>query len=138
MCSHGLLCLIAKSIVFFEPPVNTGESEKMTVPSESRTFHSVPLRVVRGGRLLQEIVRADWSIFSLPALRTPTAVWNVVLNRKIESGPVSASLTARDDLPQSSQIVAHRLITTQIAAHDLAFLSHKFQATSPARWDSFI
>ena len=36
-----LLCLIAKSIVFFEPPVNTDAIEKMTLPSESRTFHSV-------------------------------------------------------------------------------------------------
>ena len=45
-CSHGLLCLIAKSIVFFEPPVSSGAIEKITLPSESRTFHSVSLEVV--------------------------------------------------------------------------------------------
>ena len=34
-------------------------------------------------------------------------MWNIVLDRKVESGSVNASLTARDDLLQSSQLVAH-------------------------------
>jgi hypothetical protein len=37
----GLWCLCASSMVFFEPPVRTGAMEKTTVPSLSRTFHSV-------------------------------------------------------------------------------------------------
>ena len=36
-----LLCSIANSTVFFEPPINDAAIEKMTAPSESRTFHSV-------------------------------------------------------------------------------------------------
>ena len=33
--------LPANSTVFFDPPVSTGAREKTTVPSLSRTFHSV-------------------------------------------------------------------------------------------------
>jgi hypothetical protein len=43
-------------------------------------------------------------------------VWNIVLDRKVESGSVNASLTARDDFLQSSQLVAHGLITIKAVA----------------------
>jgi hypothetical protein len=37
----GFWCLGANCTVFFEPPVSAAPMEKTTVPSESRTFHSV-------------------------------------------------------------------------------------------------
>jgi hypothetical protein len=43
-CRYGFLCFFANSTVFLDPPLKAGDTENRTVPSLSRTFHSVRRR----------------------------------------------------------------------------------------------
>ena len=90
-----------------------------------------PLGIAGTRRLSEEVFCGKWPVLSLSAFGTPAAVWNVVLDRKVESRSVNASLATRDDLLESFQIVAHRLVAIKVVAQEIALVSHL--ETSPVR-----
>jgi hypothetical protein len=61
-------------------------------------------------------------------------LWNVVLDRKVDSRSVNASLATRDDLLESFPIVAHRLAVIKVVAQEIALVSHLETSTGATHY----
>lgn len=56
-----------------------------------------PLRIILRGRFDQIVTLINYPVFGFAALRTPASVRYAAIDRPIERGPVSASLSAGND-----------------------------------------